>query len=663
MRRWIVRICSFAFATVLLICSMQVVQGLQKLTPFDTDVAFNINIASSTTSKDDLAKQLASIGQKLDTTIVKVSPDKTRYKSKRDVILFSGILSSRVGPVVDDGKICWANSGMTGNIIPPDQIDDRTLNGEYNAIDTPGFRQSIQEWALSNAIKVEWSDRSSLTSNSTVLSNMLRSATGLLLPACFLLILASVSNSLQKRWRQQKIELTEGKTYLRVRLESASTHILLVLEGLIAGLIAGWVFTLTLGGGPQQAAILATVCSEAVTTLSVVVIAAVALLSVASLPAFKELPERNPTPHLLSYLGAALSFAGIIIVIFAVSASYSGIEIQKATLEQMDQFSRIPEATRISLLATADGNDETDDQICEDLVSRAYLDDEVMIAFDVNQAMPLSSSDLNGFDHFILANEKYLEALDIGIGQKGAKGTLTALKVGEVPDIAITQSKIWLDDEGGPVSFYRYEGPGIMSMGPNVGNGGESVICHNPIVMVVDGDIDRWSSDRLVSPLLSTGNVFFVDYEGALKHIEEAGADDIVASVDNIFELTMRTAQDIALQLQILSASLLVSLALVIVMGFQSAASWSMRNARLIFALRSDGKRLPAIALEKLGTWTLGAIFASSAGALLQIVLLRHQPAPALIASASVFVLITACQLAFRCWLASAQFKSTVVRG
>lgn len=202
-----------------------------------------------------------------------------------------------------------------------------------------------------------------------------------------------------------------------------------------------------------------------------------------------------------------------------------------------------------------------------------------------------------------------------------------------------------------------------MSMGPNVGNGGESVICHNPIVMVVDGDIDRWSSDRLVSPLLSTGNVFFVDYEGALKHIEEAGADDIVASVDNIFELTMRTAQDIALQLQILSASLLVSLALVIVMGFQSAASWSMRNARLIFALRSDGKRLPAIALEKLGTWTLGAIFASSAGALLQIVLLRHQPAPALIASASVFVLITACQLAFRCWLASTQFKSTVVRG
>ena len=183
MRRWIVRICSFAFATVLLICSMQVVQGLQKLTPFDTDVAFNINIASSTTSKDDLAKQLASIGQKLDTTIVKVSPDKTRYKSKRDVIFFSGILSSRVGPVVDDGKICWANSGMTGNIIPPDQIDDRTLNGEYNAIDTPGFRQSIQEWALSNAIKVEWSDRSSLTSNSTVLSNMLRSATGLLLPA------------------------------------------------------------------------------------------------------------------------------------------------------------------------------------------------------------------------------------------------------------------------------------------------------------------------------------------------------------------------------------------------------------------------------------------------------------------------------------------------
>ena len=200
-------------------------------------------------------------------------------------------------------------------------------------------------------------------------------------------------------------------------------------------------------------------------------------------------------------------------------------------------------------------------------------------------------------------------------------------------------------------------------MGPNVGNGGKSVICHNPVVMIVDGDMGRWSSDRLVSPLLSTGNIFFVDYESAMENIEEAGASDLIASVDNIFELAMRAAQDIALQLQVLSASIVVSLALVVVMGFQSAASWSMRNARLIFALRSDGHRLPIIASEKLGAWVIGSILASSAGALMQIILLRHQPTPALIASGSVFVLITACQIAFRCWLASAQFRSTVVRG
>lgn len=663
MRRWLVRICSFAFATVLFICSAQVVQGMQKLTPFDTDVAFNLNIVSSTTPKDDLAEQLASIGRKLDTTIVKISPDKTNYKSKRDVIFFSGSHSSHVGPIANDGKICWANAGVTGDIIQIDQIGDRTLNGEYNAIDTPGFRRSIQEWALSNAIEVEWSDRSNLTSNGTILSNMLRSATGLLLPACFLLILASVSSSLQKRWRQQKIELTEGKTYLHVRFESAASHILLVLEGLVTGLIAGLIFTLALDGGPQQAAILAKVCSGAAIILSIAMVASVALLSAASVPTFNELPERNPTPRILSCLGAALSFAGIVIVISAVSAACSGIEMQKTTLEQMDQFSRMPEATRISLLATAGGGGETDDQIFEDLASRAESDDEIMLAIDVNQAMALSASDLNGFDHFILANERYLEAIGIGIGQKGTGGTLTALKADEVPDIAIAQSKIWLDDGGGPVSFYRYEGPGVMSMGPNVGNGGKSVICHNPVVMIVDGDMGRWSSDRLVSPLLSTGNIFFVDYESAMENIEEAGASDLIASVDNIFELAMRAAQDIALQLQVLSASIVVSLALVVVMGFQSAASWSMRNARLIFALRSDGHRLPIIASEKLGAWVIGSILASSAGALMQIILLRHQPTPALIASGSVFVLITACQIAFRCWLASAQFRSTVVRG
>ena len=663
MRRWIVRICSFAFAAILLMCSMQVVQGLQKITPFDTDVAFNLNIAASTVSKSELAEQLSSIGQDLGTTIVKVSPDKEQYNSKRDVIVFSGTPASQVGPIVDNGTIHWANKGIIGSIVTLDQIGDRTLNGEYNAIDTPGLRQSIQEWALSNAIKVEWSDRSNLTSNNTVLTNMLRSATGLLLPAGFLLILASVSNSLQKRWRQQKIELTEGKTYLRVRVESASSHVLLVLEGLLTGLIAGWAFIIAFGGGSQQFAIISKVCSGAISTLSVVVIGFVALLSAMSAPAFHELSERNPTPRLLSRLGAILSFAGIIVVIFALSAAWSGIEAQRTILEQMNQFSRMPEATRVSLLAAAGGNDETLDRICGDLVSRADSDGEMLLSLDVNQAMMLSPSDLNGFDHFILANKRYLEALDIDIGQKGPQGALIALETKEVPEVAVAQSKIWLDNENDSVSFYRYEGPGIMSMGPSVGNGGKSIMCRNPIVMVVDGSMDRWSLDGLVSPLLSTGNIFFVDYESALKHVEEAGANDLIASIDNIFELTMRVAQDIELQLQVLTASIGVSLALVIVMGFQSAASWSMKNARLIFALRSGGKRLPAIASEKLGTWIIGAVLATFTGALLQIALLRHQPTPALTASVSVFTLITVCQLVFRCWLASAQFRSIVVRG
>lgn len=642
---------------------MQVVQGLQKLTPFDTDVTFNLNIVASTASKSELAEQLSSIGQDLDTTIVKVSPDKEQYNSKRDVIFFSGTPSSQAGPIVDNGTVRWANKGITGSIVTLDQIGDRTLNGEYSAIDAPGLRQSIQEWALSNAIKVEWSDRSNLASNSTVLTNMLRSATGLLLPAGFLLILASVSNSLQKRWRQQKIELTEGKTYLSIRLESASTHVLLVLEGLLTGLIAGWISILAFGGGSQQAAIIAKVCSEAIAILSIVVIGSVALLSAMSAPAFRELPERNPTPFLLSRLSAILSLAGIVVVIFALSAAWSGIEAQRTILEQMEQFSRMPEATRVSLLAVAGGNDETEDLTCGDIASRADSGGNMLLSLDVNQAMRLSPSELNGFDHFILANERYLEMLGIGIGQEGPQGTLSALKAEEVPEIAIAQSEIWLDDVGDQASFYRYEGPGIMSMGPSVGNGGRSVICHNPIVMVVDGGIDRWSLGGLVSPLLSTGNIFFVDYESALKHVSEANANDLVASVDNIFELTMRVAQDVELQLQVLSVSILVSLALVIVMGFQSAASWSIKNARLIFALRSDGNHLPAIASEKLATWIAGSILAASAGAVLQIVLLRHQPAPALLASSSVFALITACQLAFRCWLASTQFRSTVVRG
>lgn len=154
MHRWIIRICAFAFSLILGICSIQTTQDLQKAALFNSTVVFNLAIQTNIKTKDALASDLSAIGTNLHTTIGKVSPNKEHYTTESDVILFSGNLDSQSGPVVKQNKIYWLNQNISGQLISYKEMGDRSLNGDYFAINTPRLRQAIQSWAQANAIHV-----------------------------------------------------------------------------------------------------------------------------------------------------------------------------------------------------------------------------------------------------------------------------------------------------------------------------------------------------------------------------------------------------------------------------------------------------------------------------------------------------------------------------
>lgn len=661
MHQWIVRICSFVFVVVLVICSILAVQGIQKLAPLDSTVSFSLNIVKAVEAKNVLARDLATIGKELGTTIGKVSPSKENFKTDKDIILFSGELDSDVGPVIKQGEVFWLGREKSGQVIVYTEVGDRTLNGEYFAIDVPGLRESVQTWAETNAISVEWGDVSYL--RQSIIKGMVLSASGLLVPACFLLTLAAASISLQKRWRRQKIELTEGKSYLAVRSESVYENLLLLVQGAFAGILASLLYLVSLPEGMKQAKAVVSICGGSVLLFLVSLAFTLVLLSVFSVPPFKTLGIRNNTSKILKNFGLILEFSGTTVVIVAIAAALSAITIQSKALGQVDTYNQIPNATRLSLLSIPTGKSGTEKDLLSDLVQRAENADTLMLSLDVNQSISLGENELEGFDHFIIANKTYLDAIGIGVESDGPSGSLHEIPPADVPQFASMQAAMWLAEGSKQVpAFYGYQGSGMVCLGPNTGKGGESVVCNNPLVLIVDAPLTAWNYDGFVLPLLSSGNLFFSDYQSTKDMIDKSEASGLVAAIDNMSELTLQAAQDIAMRIQVLSFSVIVSLAIVMVMSFQAAVSWCVASSKLIFAQRCSGRSMLDIAVSDVLSRVMISALASLAGFLIEVFVIKNSLLSSLWVSFAVFILVVVCQIAFRCHLASNAFHGIATR-
>lgn len=663
MHRWIVRVCSFTFAVVLVICSIQTTQGIQKLAPFGSTVTFNLNITKAVQTKDVLAQDLATIGEDLSTTIGKVSPNQENYRTERDVILFSGDLDSDSGPVVKGDKVFWLNQEISGHVIDYREVGGRTLNGTYFAVDTPGLRKSIQTWAEANSISVEWGDVSYLTSGQSITKSMVSSITGLLVLACFFLTLAAASVSLQKRWRQQKVELTEGKPYGKVRVESVRENLSPLIQGFIVGILVSLLYLLSLPEGTTQVKAVASVCAGPVLFFLLAVSLAVSLLSLFSVPPFEALGIRGNTSKTLKTFALILEFSGTTVVIIAIAAALSAINVQSQALGQVDTYNRIPNAARLSLLSVPVGEPEAEKDLFCDLVQQGENTNTLMLSLDVNQSTSLGDNDLGEFDHLLLVNRTYLDSMEVGVESTGPSGTLHEISPVEVPQFANVQTDILLaEDSKQAPSFYRYEGPGMICLGPSTGKGGESVVCKNPLVLIVDDLATEWSYEGFVLPLLSSGNIFFSDYQSAKELVDSSGASGLVASIDNMAELSLQAAQDISMRIQVLSFSAVVSFVIVIVLSFQAAASWCVASSRLIFAQRCLGRSLIDIATERMARRVAISAAASLVGFSVEFFVLKNSLPISLWVSLAVFILAVICQIAFRCHLASNEFHRMAIR-
>lgn len=624
----------------------------------------SLNIADSSASKSQLSRELAAIGEEHNALICKVSPDEKHYLTKTDIVLFSGSTDSEIGPSLDsDSNIQWTDSDISGKLIDYEDMGSRTLNGSYCASNTAGLRDAIQQWAASRAIVIEWHALSGLTAP-VLVGSMFFNASGLLIPASMLFVAASVLFMAQKRWNTNRILLIGGVPYSRVRGSLAACAILSLLQGLLAGYLMFAIYVAIFAGGLAQLHIIASAILPTILPLSIIAAIAGSILGGAMVPSFESLHQRKASSLPIRILKSSLTVCSLLIVMAGIFLGCSLLEDERMLLSQSSMYEQMASATRVSLRAIPsernDGGISYTKEHIEKLIDEAERSGILLVSNDVKQSMSLDASDCEGFDSYVIVNRAYLDLLDIGIGKSGSGGSITQLEIDDVPELAIELTDIWGGDSANDdFSFWSYSGSGLLALGANTSQGGRNVTYDNPLVILIEAPMSSLNYEGFTGAMLTTGNVFFSDYDTLDELISATGSREFIASIDRLFEAAQLYAQIASSRANVLLAAIIAACAVVISMAIQSALSWSSLNRKRIFANRTSGKSYPRIVLNNMKRMIcIGAalIFASA------VIEIACQMRYVTLSVAVPLILYLSSQLIFRGISSSTVFRSTIAR-
>lgn len=663
MYRLAMRLAACTFAIVLCFCGTQSVKSYQRQAPFGADVSFSLNIVDSSAPKSQLARELAAIGEEHNALICKVSPDEKHYLTKTDIVLFSGSTDSEIGPSLDRDNIQWTDGDISGKLIDYEDMGSRTLNGSYCASNTAGLRDAIQQWAASRAIVIEWHALSGLTAP-VLVGSMFANASGLLIPASMLFVAASVLFMAQKRWNTNRILLIGGVPYSRVRGSLAACAILSLLQGLLAGYLMFAIYVAIFAGGLAQLHIIASAILPTILPLSIIAAIAGSILGGAMVPSFESLHQRKASSLPIRILKSSLTVCSLLIVMAGIFFGCSLLENERMLLSQSSMYEQMASATRVSLRAIPsernDGGISYAKEHIEKLIDEAERSNILLASIDVKQSMSLSASECEGFDSYVIVNRAYLDLLDIGIGKSGSGGSITQLEIGDVPETAIELTDLWGGDSANDnFSFWSYSGSGLLALGANISQGGRNVTYDNPLVILIEAPMSSLNYEGFTSAMLSTGNVFFSDYDTLDELISATGSREFIASIDRLFEVAQLYAQIASSRANVLLAAIIAACAVVISMAIQSALSWSSLNRERIFANRTSGKSYPRIVLNNMKRMIcigVALIFASAA------IEIACQMRYVTLSVAVPLILYLSAQFIFRGIFSSTVFRSTIAR-
>lgn len=638
-----IRLTGFILALFTFILIFQHTMVEQQLLPFDTTEQFELNISDSNIHKNQLINSLNELTEHNKGILVKVITDSKDYENKKDIIWFGKKEPYSKNVIIDNHKIYWLDSKFTGNLISSTDIGSKPLNGTYAMHGSDKFKNEITKWANENKITISWYLKSSVSK--IVYNYLIHKGIGNAIITACLLFLATLIAWFVNHAKARTIRLLGGISSKHISIEDTLSIMTIASSGFIIALIAvlGYV-TFAIGIKQIPLVILQIFISLILQVLlwSLFTFA----ISILVRPKGEHIASRKIPLKRFNQLGTTARIMSIILALLIIPSTINSAYILQQLSKEYSLWENMKSTVRLAL------NDidslETGNMLpnLETFFHNMKQKNNLCISLVIDNAILLNKEEYGGYDHLVIADKAWIDSFNIGVGRENKGGKLTRINfkklAAPLQSFLNVQMPLWTKDgkvHPKGIGFYEFAGRKFLALPPNVGYGGNTIQCNNPLVILVDDPVSTLNIKGFTLSAMSSGNVVFKDEKILRSALGNSPIKEYVVSIDTIADVALEQAQKFGKEaIFYIMACILIFIAMIFA-GIMNAQLWVGSNKKRIFTLHTFGKTYNEIIRASLKKELTIAIFTVITGCIISFVLRHPDPITLIIVAIAISLL------------------------
>lgn len=590
-----IRLTSFVLAIFTFLLIFQHTMLEQQQLPFDTTEQFELNISDSNMPKIEVINSLNELTKRNDGVLVKVTTDPENYENKKDIIFFGTQEPVSKKLIVDNQKICWLDSKLTGELISSTDIGNRPLYGTYAMQGNDKFKNEITKWANENVIGISWNLQPSVLK--IAYSYLIHYGIGNAIITAFLLFVTTLIAWFVTHAKARTIRLLGGVSSNSIHKEDTISIMMITSSGFFVA----WVVMLgyvAFVNGIRQIPLIILQSFISLILLLLLLSFFTATISMLVRPKTEHLASRKIPLKRFSQLGTATRIMSIILALLIIPSTINSAYILQQLSKEYSLWENMQSNVSLSL-------GDLDSLQTKEMLpnTEAFFNDmeqknNLSLSFVIDKAILLNDEEYGGYDHLIITDKTWIDSFNIGVGKEDKSGKLTEINFNKLAEplqsILNAQMPLWtkteeVQPEG--VGFYKFTGEKFLALPPNVGYGGNTIQAENPLVILVDNPISTFKIKGFTIPAASSGNVVFPDEEILRLALYNSPIKEYVVSIDTIADVALEQAQKFGKEAVFyIMACVLIFIAMIF-SGIMNAQLWVGSNKKRIFTLHTFGKK------------------------------------------------------------------------
>lgn len=589
-----IRLTSFVFALFTFILIFQHIMIEQQRFPFDTTKQFELNISNSNVPKEELINGLNELTELNEGVLVKVTIDPENYENKKDIIWFGTQKPISKNIILDNQKIYWLDSELTGELISSVNMGARPLYGTYAMQGSNKFKNEITTWANENNIRISWYVKPSILK--TAYSYLIYNGIGNAIITAFLLFLTTLIAWFVTHAKARTIRLLGGVSIKRIYAEDTISIMTIATSSFLIAWIVMIGYVAFVNGISQIPLI---ILQSFISLVLLLLLSSlfIVLISMLVRPKIDHLASRKIPLKRFRQLGTATSIISIILALLIIPNTITSAYILQQLSKEYSLWEKMESNVSVSF-------GDIDSLETEEMISNVeafFYDMEqknnLCLSLVIDKTILLNEEEYGGYDHIIISDKAWVDSFNIGVGKDDKGGKLTGVnfeKLAEpLQNFLIAQMPIWTKNgevQASGIGFYEFIGEKFLALPPNVGYGGSTIQAENPLVILVDNPISTLKTKSFMLPAASSGNVVFQDEEMLRSALGDSPIKEYVVSIDTITDVALEQAQKFGKESVFYIMACILIFITMIFGGIMNAQLWVGSNKKRIFTLHTFGK-------------------------------------------------------------------------